>query len=113
MPAVPEREPSAGPVVGVLHLEGSADAVNLSLDDGGEARLDLMGCDSCGRWAMRWSVDGEQTVLRPSEGAQSFEWSLPEAYIGRVCEVRLSRRRLTRARPQPPSAPVAGSQMPT
>ena len=92
LPPVPEREPSAGPIAGVLHLEGAADAMNLSLDGGAQAQLDIMGCDTCGRWAMRWSVEGDETVLRSSEGTLSFEWFLPGDYIGRVLEVRLSRR---------------------
>lgn len=92
LPPVPEREPSAGPIAGVLHLEGAADAMNLSLDGGARARLDVMGCDTCGRWTMRWSVEGDDTVLRPREGALSFDWFLPGDYIGRVHEVRLSRR---------------------
>jgi hypothetical protein len=80
-------------IAGVIHREDLVDAVNLSLESDGSARLAIFGCDFCGEESpARWQPDGEDVLVLPREGDAHLAWYDDEGLEAAVSEVRLSRR---------------------
>lgn len=78
-------------IVGVVHLDGVPDAINLALEPDGVARLTLFGCDFCGGWFARWTSERDVVVVLPSVGHDALTWIDDVGIDDAVSSVRLSR----------------------
>lgn len=57
-----------------VYLTDSVDAVNLSLDTDGSFRIFVDGCDYFGCESGVWTLELDDVVLRPPEGAGWVDW---------------------------------------
>lgn len=73
---------------GLFHLPMTVDATNLELLADNTFRWSISGCDFFGGDKGRVSVEADELVLLPAEGASTFLWNNGEL-SSRVSEVRL------------------------
>jgi hypothetical protein len=81
------------PSAGTFHL-GTADEINLVLDEAGTFRWRVFGCDYEGGASGAWRREGDALVLVPASGSK-LEWPTEGSYRSEVDRLTLTRAERT------------------
>ena len=81
--------PPDGVALGIYNL-ATVDATNLELSPDQTFRWGIYGCDFGGGGAGRWEVDGDNVVLLPVAGEDTFTWMANGSFVNATERVELS-----------------------